>query len=135
MSKPLSSPFVIVKNPDDDEVFAKEQRVDGSVSNIMDDSGSDPHSGSDPLERELNLTEYEIKIQAANGFEVLQRSKDRRVSEAQATDGESEIKTASLPRFKSVMSEHTGEFDLNEEPVRLRIATSEDVKRVISGTN
>lgn len=116
---------------------------DGSVSNMISVSGSDESpklSSEDPLEKELNLTDYEMRVQAANRlgdrlshhneqFDEVQRTsyalatdgvsldlslKQRRKTEI--VSGELFMLTSEVKELKRSMEEHPS-GDLNaEEP-------------------
>jgi hypothetical protein len=66
-----SSPIINLVKPStgtSSEKMAIARVNEGSVSNLVSLSNSDSNSYiCNPLERELNLTEYELRIRAANG--------------------------------------------------------------------
>lgn len=96
---------------------------DGSVSNVISITNSDSNSFiNNPLEKELNLTEYELRIRAANGFadqmsveeEIGTTGVFKRISNTYATDAGSE-NTSQMHRrrtenFTSVKSKEVDEF-------------------------
>jgi hypothetical protein len=100
-----------------------EKHVDCSVSNMMSlvNSDNSPNdSEGDRLEKELNITEYELRIKAAQGFEADQYSDgfgthgvDKRISDAYATDGHSEISTSKKDKRRKteIVSSETVELD------------------------
>jgi hypothetical protein len=83
---------------------------DGSVSNLISISNSDSNSFiNNPLEKELNLTEYELRIRAANGFadqmsvdeEIGTTGVFKRISNTYATDAGSENTSQMMQRRKT----------------------------------
>jgi hypothetical protein len=86
---------------------------DGSVSNmisISNSSGSPHVSDEDPLEKEMNLTEYEMRIQAANKLATSHVESQHdllnsmRISYAMATEGGSEVRSIKGRRKTEIVS-------------------------------